>query len=199
MNFLGHLYFSSDLPQLQYANLFGDFVRGRNFDQYSDVIQKGIKLHRAIDSYIDNHPDVKELMHSLYESLPKITGIAVDLYFDHLLARNWSDFHPKDLDEFIEEFYQVKLENEHMYSDDFLFMISRMKSYRWLNQYKNDEGLVKMCEGLSKRVSFENKLPEAPMIFKKNEEHITKVFRKYMDDAIPYFKKFTAEELDLKI
>ena len=33
----------------------------------------------------DNHPEVKYLLRNLYPYLPKISGIAIDLYFDHLL------------------------------------------------------------------------------------------------------------------
>ena len=56
MNFLGHLYFSNNNPELMYANLFGDFVKGKDLSMYSPQVQKGILLHRKIDDYIDNHP-----------------------------------------------------------------------------------------------------------------------------------------------
>lgn len=195
MNYLGHLYFSFDNPQLQYANLFGDFVKGSHLDDYPLVIKAGIKLHRTIDSYIDNHQEVKELMHNLYEPLPKIAGIAIDLYFDHLLARNWNDYHPLPLDDFIEKFYQTEIENQSFFSKSFLDMTDRMKRYRWLNHYKTHEGLEKMCQGVSNRVSFDNELINAPIVFMKNEETVTETFKIYMKDAIQYFKEYKTKEL----
>lgn len=88
MNFLGHLYFSENDTELMLNNLYGDYVKGKNLDAYPLEIQRGILLHRAIDNFIDTNPGVKELFHHLYPSLPKIAGIAVDLYFDHILAKN---------------------------------------------------------------------------------------------------------------
>ena len=39
MNFLGHLYFSHDDLALMQANLFGDFVKGKDLSRYSLKIQ----------------------------------------------------------------------------------------------------------------------------------------------------------------
>jgi len=68
------------------ANLYGDFVKGRDYSKYPLIIQGGITLHREIDDFIDHHPLVLELLHELYAPLPKVAGIAIDLYFDHLLT-----------------------------------------------------------------------------------------------------------------
>ena len=66
------------------ANLYGDFVKGKDLTNYSAIVQKGIHLNRSIDYFIDTHPAVTELRLSLYDKLPKVAGIAIDLYFDHL-------------------------------------------------------------------------------------------------------------------
>ena len=100
MNFLGHLYFSHNDYDLMIANLFGDSVKGKKYLNYSVKIQEGILLHRKIDSYIDNHPSVKELRLNLYKDLPKVAGVAIDLYFDHLLAIHWDQYHEKPFEIF---------------------------------------------------------------------------------------------------
>ena len=93
MNFLGHLYFSNNDPELMYANLFGDSVKGKKYLDYPEEIQKGILLHRKIDDFIDRHNAVIELKRELYNELPKISSVAIDLFFDHLLAQKWNDYH----------------------------------------------------------------------------------------------------------
>lgn len=173
------------------ANLFGDFVKGRDLSKYPPLIQKGIILHREIDSYIDHHPAVLNLMHQLYKSLPKISGIAVDLYFDHLLAKKWKNYHPTDLDDFIQNFYNIEIESLEFYNEEFLFMISKMKEMNWLHQYQFQEGLEKACNGLSRRISFENKLKDAPKVFLSKQKEIEECFEIFMDDAIPYYKDFS--------
>jgi acyl carrier protein phosphodiesterase len=110
MNFLGHLFFSDNNLELMYANLFGDFVKGKDLSAFSPVVQSGIVLHRSIDFYIDQHPEVRKLMHILYPVLPKVTGIAIDLYFDHCLAKNWKSYHAKSYKDFLDEFYAYQPE-----------------------------------------------------------------------------------------
>ncbi|MGA2151478.1 MAG: DUF479 domain-containing protein, partial [Geobacteraceae bacterium] len=51
MNFLAHLYLSGDDPELLVGNLLGDFVKGRLSGNFPDGIERGIELHRRIDSF----------------------------------------------------------------------------------------------------------------------------------------------------
>lgn len=183
MNFLGHLYFSKNDLKLMQANLFGDFVKGKDLSSYPEKIQEGIKLHRKIDTYIDNHPSVISLLHILYEDLPKVSGIAVDLFFDHLLAVNWKAFHPKDLDVFINEFYESIDLIEEYYSPAFKAMLSKMKDHNWLHWYQYPEGLEKACFGVSNRLSFPNQLVNGVIVFEKYKIEIEKAFFEYMEDA----------------
>ena len=183
MNFLGHIYFSGNDYRLMQDNLFGDFVKGSDLSQYPMEIQKGIQLHREIDTYIDNHPDVRELMHFLYEPLPKIAGIAIDLFFDHLLAKNWESFHSSPLTSYTKAFYQNLSFDTEVYSSEFLFVLKKMKEHDWLSQYAGLEGLKKACEGVSSRISFENELKNAVPVFIENEPYINEIFVKYMKDA----------------
>lgn len=173
-----------------HANLFGDFVRGRDLSMYPAIIQQGIRLHRTIDSYIDHHPAVIELMHELYPILPKVSGIAVDLFFDHLLAKNWSDFHELPLDQFIDRFYQAPLKDEKYYSAHFLMVLDRMRAKNWLYQYQFSYGLMKASKGVSSRISFNNNLDTAHEVFEKMEDRIESAFRIYMSDAILYFQSY---------
>jgi acyl carrier protein phosphodiesterase len=189
MNFLGHIYFSDNDPELMYANLFGDFVKGSDLSNFPTSIKKGIILHRSIDNYIDHHPDVVDLMHQLYPSLPKITGIAVDLYFDHLLASNWNNYHPTDYRSYLNKFYSYSIEKEPAYPESYKSFIRILKQKDWMIHYNSREGLKKMCNGVSQRISFSNALSFAPNIFERKEKIITETFEKYMTSAIPFFSE----------
>lgn len=189
MNFLGHLYFSYDNHDLMTANIFGDFVRGKDLSDYPEIIQKGITLHREIDNYIDTHENVLILMRSLYAELPKVAGIAVDLYFDHLLAKNWDKYHRTDLKSYLNSFYQTLDNLDERYPLEFLIMLGRMRSGNWLWHYRTLEGLTKACNGVSNRIAFKNVLHTAPIFFEKYENQITEVFHSFMEDAQKRFKK----------
>jgi acyl carrier protein phosphodiesterase len=187
MNFLGHLYFSNNELELMQANLFGDFVKGKDYTHLPPKIQQGVTLHRKIDNYIDNHPAVIDLTHLLFEPMPKVAGIAVDLFFDHLLAKNWNKFHHQEIEEFINQFYNSINTSTFHYSEHFQFMLLKMQEDNWLLSYKNLEGLNLSCKGVSSRISFDNNLKNGVQVFQKYEIEIEKAFFTYMEDAIHFF------------
>lgn len=194
MNFLGHLYFSNNDFDLMYANLFGDFVKGKDLSHYEEKIQQGILLHREIDHYIDHHPIVLDLLHHLYPKLPKIAGIAVDLYFDHILAKNWNVFSEISLDSFIDNFENHTINEIHYPNDSFHYMLFRMKKGKWLNYYDQLEGLDKACRGVSQRISFPNSLYNGKDVFVENEPIITETFHLFMPEAKVHFSEFIEQQ-----
>jgi acyl carrier protein phosphodiesterase len=193
MNYLGHLYFSGNDLQLMYANLFGDFVKGSDLSNYPPVLRKGIQLHRKIDSYIDHHPKVNELMHELYPFLPKVTGIAIDLIFDHLLASNWSKFHPLPYRQFLDQFYELEISQRDGYTEEFHIFTLQLKRNDWMIHYASREGLQKMCTGVGSKLSFPNALHSAPELFDAHRERMEGTFQLFMQDAIPHFENLRLE------
>lgn len=197
MNFLGHLFLSGDNNELMLTNLYGDYIKGSKWHKYPAPIVVGAKFHREIDFFIDNHEAVKELRLNLYRSLPKVAGIAIDLYFDFFLVRNWERFSDTNLDDFLNRFFKstqqqiVRLKNDFDFNFDkhFLILISRIHQEKWIQQYGSFEGLNFAASGLSRRISFENNLHEAVPVLKQNFDAIEKVFFIFMNDAIKQFLK----------
>lgn len=171
------------------ANLFGDFVKGKDLSRFPSNIQEGILLHRKIDSYIDHHPIVRELIHELYIPLPKVAPIAVDLYFDHLLAKNWSEFHALNLEKFIQQFYMSIDPSTTYYTDQFQLMLTKMQEKNWLYNYQFLDGLMKSSQGVSRRISFPNKLGDAVEVYRQFEQKIEETFYTFMKDARNYFSE----------
>lgn len=191
MNYLGHLYFSSDNHALMLANLYGDFVKGKNYTYLPEIVQKGVSLHRKIDDFIDHHPAVTQFRMKLYHDLPKVAGIAIDLYFDHLLAKNWKVFHQQELNEFIDQFLTYALNPKHLtfhekkfsYPQNYIHLLTLIQRYNWMKKYVYLKGLNKAASGLSKRISFENNLNQASKFYLKHEIEVQSVFNQYMRDA----------------
>lgn len=189
MNYLGHLYFSGNSVELMQANLYGDFVKGSNLSHLPETLQLGIRLHREIDDFIDHHPVVRELLVLLRPELPKVAGIAIDIYFDHLLAKHWDMFHPQPLANYLDFIYNnFDLDNKH-YSPEFLAFLQAMIRYNWMSHYSLLEGLDKMCKGVSGKLSFDNKLINGKAVFVMHEKQITTVFFEYMSAANEHFLK----------
>jgi acyl carrier protein phosphodiesterase len=195
MNYLGHLILSGEDQELQLANLYGDFFKGGHFELLPIKVIQGVKLHRSIDHFVDHHPISKQLLYHLYPVLPKIAPIALDLFFDHLLAIHWETFHRKPLLKYSERFFSFALNsNNHQFNDPtfhystrFMELLQIMHRGNWLNNYQSQEGLLFACSGLSKRISFENNLHEGPMIFEQHRTLITTGFFAFMKDAFIHF------------
>lgn len=194
MNYLGHLYLSNNDPGLMLANLYGDFVKGRDFTYLPEIVQKGVKLHRDIDDYIDHHPLIlKSLNDYLYAELPKVANIAIDLYMDHLLAKHWSKYHNLSLQEFENRFFKYALNRDNQtfknhveyfkYPDEFIHLIRIIHNQSWILQYEKIDGLRMASAGLSKRISFNNNLNEADLVYLKYKKNIENIFFSFMEDA----------------
>jgi acyl carrier protein phosphodiesterase len=50
MNFLAHIYLSGDNDLIKIGNFMADGIRGKHFERFPPDVQKGIILHRAIDT-----------------------------------------------------------------------------------------------------------------------------------------------------
>jgi acyl carrier protein phosphodiesterase len=195
MNYLGHLFLSGNDKALMMANLYGDFFKGSHYEILPEVVEKGVHLHRDIDSFIDHHPITRAVLKPLYDLLPKVAPIALDLYFDHLLAKNWSMYHRQPLDEFVADFfdYALQVKNQHFkeknftYPREYLELLQIIHSSRWLTRYAQLEGIEFACSGLSQRINFPNNLNEGPTIFVENEALISASFHQYMNESIQEF------------
>lgn len=187
MNYLGHLFLAGNDLEYQHDNLYGDFVKGSRLDHLEPKLEQAIRLHRSIDSFIDQHPIVKELSAKLATELPRISKVAIDLYFDHFLAKYWNDYHHEPLTLFLERFYSYPI-NDNRYQDEyFLHVLFQMKKGRWLSKYDTIDGIGSICEGVSQRISFPNDLKYGKHVLEQNYEEIKTSFTVYMKDAMIHF------------
>lgn len=189
LNYLGHLYLSNDNPQIMMGNIMGDFVKGSNLEAYHNHLHEGILLHRKIDHYIDNHPVVLDLNKKLYTHLPRISSIAIDIVFDHLLAKKWEQFHSVSLTDFLDNFYTYSTKHIELLPLPIRELLHRLSTYKMLHQYGNIETIDKITAHLQNKLSFETKLSETKHIFLTYEEEFTLAFQMYMKDAQQKFMK----------
>lgn len=99
MNFLAHSFLGFNNPELIAGQFCGDFVRGSDLSRFPDQIEKGIRLHRHLDSFSDNHASLASVRQSIKEVPRRLTGIILDVMFDHYLAGRWQSVSQLSLDE----------------------------------------------------------------------------------------------------
>jgi acyl carrier protein phosphodiesterase len=67
MNFLAHIYLSNNNDLIKIGNFMADGIRGKHYEHLPLEVQKGIILHRAIDTFTDAHPIFREGTKRLHE------------------------------------------------------------------------------------------------------------------------------------
>lgn len=136
------------------GNFLGDFVKGNDVNRYVPGVKRGVHLHRAIDMFTDNHDIVKKSKKRLWERHRHYAPVIVDVFYDHFLAKNWSQYSPISLKGFTENFYEVIRQNEQLLPEKAQHMFSYMSRDNWLYYYQYVEGVRRTLAGLASRTRF---------------------------------------------
>ena len=100
VNFLAHSYFGFNDSALITGQFCGDFVRGSNLSQFPAQVERGIRLHRHLDSFTDAHPALLSARgDKVTEVSRRLSGIVIDVLFDHYLARHWNEISKLSLEQ----------------------------------------------------------------------------------------------------
>jgi len=153
MNFLAHQYLSGDNNQLKIGNFIADAVKGKQYLNYSKNIQNGILLHREIDYFTDNHIIVKKSKQHLNARYGHYKGVIIDIFYDHFLAKNWSNYHSIPLKKYTEQTYILMQENFNDLPSKIKYLLPVMVNDNWLLNYANKEGIAKVLNGMNNRTN----------------------------------------------
>lgn len=186
MNFLAHIFLSGNNDELLIGNFIADFIKGRKKDDFPPEIKRGIELHRAIDDFTDHHPVTAESKKRLYSNHHKYSGVVVDLYYDHFLAKNFEEYSNVDLNNFSKDTYATILTFENFLPAEVKGFLPYMIETNWLVNYSTIEGISRTLTGLGKRVSFENRMDEAIIDLEQNYPLFEDEFRRFFPELINF-------------
>jgi acyl carrier protein phosphodiesterase len=188
MNFLAHIYLSGDDEELMIGNFIADFVKGRKKDDYPDRIREGIELHRMIDDFTDHHEITERSKSRLRPKYGKYSGVIVDLFYDHFLAANFSEYHTDSLKDFSQRSYNILQKYWSVLPEGVHYFLPFMIERNWLLNYATLEGIGRALSGLSMRVSFENKMAESTKDLEMNYEEFRSDFKSFFPALINFVK-----------
>lgn len=189
MNYLSHIYLSGDNEDIILGNFLGDYVKGHlsklHDSSYNKDIILGIALHRQIDAFTDQHPIVKQSMSRIRHRYHKFSGIVIDMFYDHIFAKNFHHFSAIELENFSANFYQILQKREDDLPAALDRMIISMTSRDWLTNYANLEGLKWSLKGISSRLKYESDIENATEI-------LTAQYQEFEDDFFQFFPEIQA-------
>ena len=198
MNFLAHIYLSGEDPQIQLGNFMADAVKGKQFDSFTPGVTTGILLHRFIDSYTDAHSIFRQSRRRLYgKQFGHYSGVIIDMFYDHFLASNWSQFHELSLDTFAQKFYKNISQNRAMTPDKTQRMIPYMIDQNWLIQYQSLEGLNIILSQMNRRTKWRSNMDQATQALKQDYDLYQAEFFEFFDrlkiEAAKELRRLTLE------
>ncbi len=148
VNFLAHLFLSGDASELLVGNLMGDFVKGRLDGRFPAGIERGILLHREIDSFTGQNRHFLRSKQRLDKSFGLYRGVLVDLFYDHFLAAHWEDYADVPLSLFISDAWRVLCEHKEFLPDR-LQRIMPLMFRDWLPSYCDIGGIAAVLHRMS--------------------------------------------------
>ena len=159
MNFLAHIYLSGSpaapkYPDVLLGNFIADSVPGKQLETYPVSVQTGIRLHRAIDTFTDQHPVVRRATQRLRAAgYGKYAGVISDVFLDHFLARNFQQFTPEALPDFAQRIYALLTARQAEMPPRVQHFLPHMTRHDWLLGYADLASIARALNGLSQRAS----------------------------------------------
>lgn len=184
MNYLAHLYLSGKNPDIILGNFLGDSLKGREYLRYNKSVQKGVLLHRFIDSYTDASPIVLEGIQRLRPKYRKYAGVVVDIFYDHFLAINWKTYHHKSLKRFADEMhntlsrYYFEMPPKAQQLLPFLIQSRRMEAY------EHYDGIERTLDIMSIHTSLPNETKFGMDILYEHYDDYNKEFNEFFKEII---------------
>jgi acyl carrier protein phosphodiesterase len=180
MNFLAHIYLSGSSDLIKIGNFIADGVRGNQYLSFDFEIQKGIVLHRAIDTYTDEHPLFRKCTKRLHSHYHHYSGVIVDVFFDHFLAKNWNYYSEESLEDFVQNFYISLTTYEMHLTEKAKMMQPYMIEQNWLLNYRSIDGIEKILTQMDQRTKnvsmMRNSVTELKYYYSEFEQDFTDFF-----------------------
>ena len=193
MNFLAHALLAGDDPADRIGGLLGDFVKGPLPAGLPPALAAGVALHRAIDSFADTHPAFVRSRQRISTARRRVGGVLVDLFYDHLLARDWLEHGQGTLAQYTAQIY-ASLEN---FIDDLpppaREVAALMQRHDWLGSYRDVAAVGSAIERMAiHRMRRANALPGGIDEFLADPSGFDADFRAFLPDALAFAARWRA-------
>lgn len=193
MNYLAHAFLSFGDTGILTGNMIADQVKGlKPLELLPKDIADGIRLHRKIDAFSDNHPAVARARVWFREPYRLYAGAVLDTLWDHFLANDPAAFPAaEDLKRFTQDTYARLETTAEWHPDTFRSFYPHMKAHDWLYNYRNLQGARRSLGGLERRALYMPPTQEAYEIFIGRYYQLNQCYFELIDDLRAYVKNET--------
>lgn len=186
MNLLAHAYLSFHEEETLVGNMISDDVKGQQKNHYPPAIQKGIQLHRYIDSFTDQHPVVQKASQLFRPLTRKYAGAFIDISFDYFLANDPEQEPPEGWKNFTSWVYHTLDGYNQWHPSRFGRFYPFMRDQDWLYHYRYEESIGKSLDNLMRRARYlDNDLP-VRQVFMDNKAALNDYYHAFFPELKAY-------------
>ena len=159
MNWLAHIVLAGPDPDDRLGGVLADLVPMPVARKFPAGLWRGVALHLSVDSFSDAHPAVGESVRRISTAgvglHPAAAAIAVDMLYDHLLARDWviHGWPGTTLEAFAADFYKMAEVHAAPVPADTRHVLERMAVEDWLGSYRHLDEIRCALERIRRRLS----------------------------------------------
>lgn len=189
MNFLAHIYLSFGDAPITLGNFMADSIRGNRYTHLPAEVQKGIILHRKIDSFTDAHPVARSSSKRLHSRYSHYSRVIVDIYYDHFLARNWDNYSEVPLETYAAHFYDLLHKNFKILPTGVKRMMPYLIADNWLLSYASLPGIARVLSGMNRRTNNRSGMHQATEELELHYTEFESEFTLFFSELIPYARE----------
>ena len=186
LNFLAHIYLSFDDPEIALGNFIADKIKGQKYRHLPANIQRGILLHRAIDSYTDSHPTPRVSSARLHFKYSHYSRVIIDIFYDHFLARNWENYHTQPLENFTSDFYALLRHHIDLLPPGIIDLLPYLFRDNWLLNYAHLDGIHQVLKGMNRRTNYKSSMDQSIVELETYYESFESEFTSFFEELITF-------------
>lgn len=185
MNHLFHLITAGDDPDAVAGSIMGDFVKGKLAGGYPEGILRGLRLHRAVDSFAAQNIHWQRSRRCLDDSFGLYRGILVDIFYDHFLSRAWSELFVMPYETYLRQVRTHLDERRELLPELFRQLLPRMFE-EWLPVYPEVEGIALVLQRMSGRLKRVNPLADGARELERQYRELEEDFRLFYPEVMQF-------------
>ena len=197
MNFLVHCVLADDAshiwPQGESLNkgllagaILADFSKGPVAHSLPRELQAGIRLHRRIDAYSNQHEAIQQVCAGFPKALRRYAPIFVDILADHYLSLSWDEYCPTPKTAFSSRCYeaceQYAGNSEYQASASLRPFMDYMRQQDLLAHYHNWSNVERGLRSVLRRLGQESLLHTVISACQEQHDSGQRAFRIYFPD-----------------
>jgi acyl carrier protein phosphodiesterase len=186
VNHLAHALLAGDEGGVLLGSLLGDFWRGAPDPAWPAGVRPGVLLHRNIDVYTDSHPVVTAARALFDPPWRRYAGILIDVYFDHVLARDWQRNGRESLDAFSARIATLLDAHRAWLPGDLNRFAGYFRAHGLFAAYARREVIEQVLAGIGTRLRHANTLRRAGPALWARAAELDAAFERFFPDLVQF-------------